>query len=105
MGSWTKDCVMLAANCGPDPCLAAVCAAKPLCCSVMWSMSCVDLVKTTCNTTCSCAHPSCQEGVALAPDCDPCVAAICKADKFCCASEWDEFCVGEAGSICGIVCE
>jgi hypothetical protein len=50
-----------------------------------------------------CAHDPCQGGAALDPDCDPCVAAVCAADPFCCATQWDATCVSAAGS-CGLGC-
>ena len=51
-----------------------------------------------------CAHPLCDEGVALDETCDPCVASICAADPYCCDNSWDSLCVGEVESICGQTC-
>src|SRR5262249_23658205 len=52
-----------------------------------------------------CSHDFCKTGAALGePPCnDPCVAAICAMDDFCCANMWDEICVAEVGSVCGLV--
>lgn len=48
----------------------------------------------------SCGHDPCSAGPALDPACDPCVAETCDADPYCCSTEWDEQCVGQATS-CG----
>jgi hypothetical protein len=55
-------------------------------------------------TVVGCAHDKCVVGTALTSDCDPCVTTICAADRFCCAVEWDETCVGEVESVCGSTC-
>ena len=104
MGPWQDKCGILAANCGPDPCVTAVCAAMPSCCTSMWSQACVDQAKISCNTQCNCQHSICQGGGALATDCNPCVTELCKADSYCCSTSWDNICVGEVESICGIIC-
>ena len=53
---------------------------------------------------CGCAHAFCDVGVALVASCDPCVAAICAVDPFCCTTEWDSICVDEVATECGITC-
>ncbi|HJZ05596.1 MAG TPA: proprotein convertase P-domain-containing protein [Patescibacteria group bacterium] len=54
----------------------------------------------------ACPHSKCVEGGPLnTTDCkDPCVAAICAADSFCCSTSWDDICVDEVASICGELC-
>ncbi len=47
-----------------------------------------------------CFHLACAEGEALAHGCDPCAAAVCEMDSFCCESSWDELCTWEAGVHC-----
>lgn len=47
-----------------------------------------------------CAHDPCFEGVALVPDCSPCVETICEADIFCCSMQWDDACVRAAAAAC-----
>ena len=47
-----------------------------------------------------CAHDPCTPGAPLDENCDPCVAATCAADAFCCEGEWDDTCVANATS-CG----
>lgn len=108
MGSppaWNGDCTILAQmTCGPDPCVSAVCMQDPSCCDTDWTQACVDLAAATCMVSCTCAHPVCAEGPKLDPACDPCAAGICAADPYCCDNNWDNLCVGEVASICGINC-
>jgi len=102
---WSVPCQELAISlCGVDPCVQAVCNAQPSCCSSGWNQSCVNQAESLCSTQCNCAHSLCDSGGALSPSCDPCVAAVCQADPYCCDSDWDGVCVGEVGSVCGIVC-
>lgn len=51
----------------------------------------------------SCDHAPCEIGAALTADCDPCAAALCATDAFCCDTSWDEYCVQEAQGLseCG----
>ncbi|NUQ74587.1 MAG: hypothetical protein HUU21_13615 [Polyangiaceae bacterium] len=63
-----------------------------------------DETAQSCAMDCSCAHPVCETGAALTPDCDPCVQMVCAQDPFCCNDNWDGQCVGEADSICGAGC-
>jgi hypothetical protein len=52
----------------------------------------------------TCAHAACEKGNKLGADCSPCVAAVCKGDDYCCSTEWDDQCVGEADSACSCAC-
>jgi hypothetical protein len=54
-----------------------------------------------CPDSQSCLHSHCDIGVPLAPTCDPCVAAACAIDSYCCTTQWDSVCVGEVRTICG----
>jgi hypothetical protein len=90
-----------------DACVADVCNADSFCCDVEWDAICVDLAVQICGLDCgggTCEHELCETGVALDPTCDPCVADVCNADSFCCDTEWDSICVGEAEDICGLDC-
>ena len=49
----------------------------------------------------SCQHSHCVGGVQLVSICDPCVAAVCAQDPYCCGTNWDSACIGEVRSICG----
>lgn len=56
-----------------------------------------------CSMT-SCQHTVCNTGPALPSTCDPCAAAVCAADAYCCDTDWDGMCVAEASSTCGACC-
>jgi hypothetical protein len=57
-----------------------------------------------CGPVNPCAHDQCVTGVALTQMCSPCTAQICQADQFCCTNSWDQICVNEVGSVCGLPC-
>ncbi len=83
--------------------------AMPSCCSAHWTGACVALAAATasCGTACDCANDPCAEGPGgqpLDPGCDPCVAAVCALDTYCCNNDWDGICAGEVGTICGVQC-
>ena len=42
--------------------------------------------------------------VPLAPNCGPCVAAVCANDAYCCETQWDSVCVGEVDEYCTTPC-
>lgn len=123
--SWDRTCVEEAANsCGLDcvscshdlcaaggqldaacdPCAQAVCAQDPYCCSNAWDARCVDQAAAACGLTCGCSHGVCDTGAALADGCDPCVAAVCAQDTYCCSGAWDDRCVEDANNVCGATC-
>ena len=104
--NFTQSCEQLAAQLCPggNPCVAAVCAALPECCTTGWTQACLDQAEVSCNTQCDCAHSVCQQGAGLAPACDPCVAAVCAVDDYCCISAWDDICLSELAAICGVDC-
>jgi hypothetical protein len=130
---WHSPCVQgskLKASC--DPCVAAICAANPNCCDNKWDsacvnavatkcapktcspgnwqQSCVDKVATVCDAVCgapkpsTCAHSVCTTGAKLAVSCNLCVAQICAVDPYCCSTSWDNICVGEVATECGLSC-
>ena len=57
-----------------------------------------------------CAHALCVPGDQLDPSCDPCVAAICERDPYCCEGgyhsyystepTWDAKCIAEVKTYC-----
>ncbi|KAJ3291886.1 hypothetical protein HDU76_007219 [Blyttiomyces sp. JEL0837] len=60
---------------------------------------------TSTTTTSSCAHSVCTTGVKLTSSCDPCAAAIIKADSYCGSTKWDSTCVSEVSQYCtGVTC-
>ena len=100
-----------------NECVASVCAFDPSCCTIGWDSTCVDEVRTVCNSlVCpasqgACSHPVCSTGPALTAGCDnppvspSCAAAVCAADSFCCTSSWNVVCVAEVPFYCGVNCD
>ncbi len=122
----------LEASC--DMCTAVVCGMDMFCCTGFWDPICVNEANiwcmagctptdcgdgvcdgavgescTTCPIDCggcgTCTHPLCDAGPPLDPTCDPCVDAICASDPFCCSTDWDNICVNEVGTVCGVPCD
>jgi hypothetical protein len=54
--------------------------------------------------TAGACHDVCESGDVMPTSCDPCVATLCAADDFCCATTWDEQCVSEVSQYCGQDC-
>jgi len=106
-------------TCDPDPCVGGVTEA---CCFL--DGTCEDLEPATCidvgggnqGEGTSCADGGCK-GSACPPGadgdcCDPpgngtpgcedpvCCDAVCNIDPFCCDSQWDSICAGEAAKLC-----
>ncbi len=52
----------------------------------------------------SCAHSTCTTGNKLSASCDPCTAAVCAADPYCCNNSWDSLCVSEVAQFCNAAC-
>lgn len=108
--AWSAECTDLAHNLCPEyTCIQDVCAALPTCCTGHWTAACVAKAVDTpsCKTSCDCAHDPCSagpDGTPLDAGCDPCVAAVCAADTYCCNNDWDGICVGEVGTLCGVQC-
>lgn len=96
----------LATNC--SSCVAAVCAAKPACCTTGWTEACVDRVPTYCGGAAglycgSCPHSVCVTGVALVTGCNSCVTSICNAMPSCCGANggtWTQACANLVATQC-----
>ena len=52
----------------------------------------------------ACDHEACSAGAALDGACDPCAAAVCAQDAYCCSTAWDSQCVGEVDQFCANSC-
>jgi hypothetical protein len=109
-------------NCLSVPCTIAVCANNPLCCSIAWDQSCVDLAGLLCidflceeenlNNPANCSLLPCGEpdlGSCSIPHLgagcsDPaCCALVCQADPSCCFDTWDVACARAASETCASV--
>jgi hypothetical protein len=54
-----------------------------------------------------CGHDLCQTGSPMVGGefpCVPCAQQICDVDPFCCNGGWDDICVSEVPSVCGLSC-
>jgi hypothetical protein len=51
-----------------------------------------------------CSHSKCVTGLALKYSCDPCVAKIVELDSYCGTISWDNLCVQQVKTVCGIIC-
>jgi len=88
-----------------DPCAETVCAADPFCCENAWDARCISEASQLCGLACAeCTHDLCQPGGPLSSTCDPCVAAVCEDDPYCCGTSWDERCVAAVDDVCGLSC-
>jgi len=86
-------------------CAETVCNVDPFCCEQSWDGLCVSEANDLCGGICTeCAHDTCEVGGPLEPTCNPCVATVCAQDAFCCKGGWDDICVREAESLCGLDC-
>ena len=107
---WDIDCTNKAVSICPDAdCITQVCSTNPGCCAEggAWDLDCVSAVGAQCSTSCNCGHDPCDPGPALVGTCDPCVAAACTADKYCCDAVngyWDPLCVSYVLTVCGTEC-
>jgi hypothetical protein len=92
--SWDEGCWSCAQDCGA----CSVCGDGT--CSAGYE-SC-DSCPQDC-TTCSC-NDECVVGPPQMSSCSPCVALVCAQDMFCCNYQWDQVCIIEAQSLCGLTC-
>lgn len=96
-----------------DSCVDRICMDEPACCSTSWSSSCVNRVKSTCDSWCGplsgCAHSVCSTGSALSSACDTgaagsgnCASQVCAnaAYAYCCSTYWDSACAARAKAVC-----
>ena len=109
-GSGTCDHNVCTAGTPLDPtcsgCAETVCSIDDYCCNTEWDSICVGIVEDHCAGGCegTQCHDQCEEGEALSPSCNQCVADICDEDPWCCENTWDNICVGHVADICGGQC-
>ena len=117
-GPGAGDCLVAHAGPGCDDveCCALVCDAIPTCCIAAfgWDAGCAAAaIDTFCVPDPACGVPgtgSCTDGNST-PFCDDtcgvdgpcpgCCDTVCAVDPFCCDTEWDVLCDGEALDLCG----
>ena len=88
-------------GCDNSTCCGAVCAVDPFCCETSWDSICAGEAADLCN---NCGNPNagpCDQAHANIGCSDAaCCETVCALDPFCCNSEWDGICVGEALTNC-----
>ena len=120
-GGGGGNCLIPSTNpgCLSAACAIEVCATNPLCCTIAWDQSCVDIAGLLClDTLClednlnnpancsllpcgdtglgSCSIPHAGVGCS-----DPaCCALVCQADPTCCFNSWDTACARAATETC-----
>jgi len=101
-------------GCEDIACCALLCASVQFCCVVEWDDQCAE---AACDGPCQPppACGACGAGVCFeaggGPFCDDncgpeglclgCCQTVCDVDPFCCDTDWDALCVGEAMQLCG----
>ncbi|HTE52913.1 MAG TPA: hypothetical protein VK698_18800 [Kofleriaceae bacterium] len=89
-----------------DACATTVCDADPFCCDNAWDARCVTESTQLCGLECAeCTHDLCDAGGPLSSTCDPCAAAVCENDPYCCGTAWDDRCVEAVPDVCGLTCD
>lgn len=88
--------------CNNEGCCATVCAIDPFCCNVAWDGICAGEAANLCPGLCGNPNAgSCyvaHSGTAC--DSKSCCATVCAVDPFCCNTQWDGICAGEALQFC-----
>jgi hypothetical protein len=105
-GSYTA-CTANTRTCGtPDSnpgcnetCCNTVCKVDPFCCLEEWDGTCVDEANSMCFLTCVPGAGDCHS-VHATPGCatQTCCETVCASDPYCCETEWDSTCVGDAAA-------
>jgi hypothetical protein len=84
-------------------CVSKVCGSDPFCCASGWDALCVAETGSICGLGCvTNSHSECVSGTALTSGGSECSTQVCTVDPFCCNNSWDDFCVSEANSVCGM---
>lgn len=92
-------------GCVDDAVTSCVCEIDPYCCEYGYDEACVSLGLTECQAQCEGQGDCCE--VTDAPGCQQpeIQACACAADPQCCASGFDEVCIRQAETECGLQCE
>ncbi len=92
--------------CDDAECCAAVCAADPFCCEVLWDAVCAENASATpecsCDVDAACPGDGPCDTAHGSTGCVDirCCLTVCNADPFCCFVEWDQICVDFAEAAC-----
>ncbi len=92
-------------GCDDVTCCSSTCSVDPYCCDVEWDNICAAESPGLCSGSfdvCGGANTnSCQTANTSAGCGDAtCCNRVCGRDPFCCITEWDDICAGEAADLC-----
>lgn len=92
-------------GCNDVTCCEHVCAADASCCSVAWDGLCASEAASICADLCGTGSSNCCTAWG-GTGCDVaiCQSSVCARDSYCCSTEWDAICAGEAASLCPDLC-
>ena len=82
-----------------------VCSFDTFCCETAWDDICVGGAEEACGLTCDEPPPGgdcCVPGEYLGCEDTGCTDAVCAIDPFCCDTQWDGICAGEATDLCEV---
>jgi len=89
-------------------CRQQVCFVDPYCCAVEWDNVCEAESRTICDIalypTPTPTNSPLPSNTPTATPVSSCVKKICSADPYCCQTAWDQICISEVASICGLQC-
>src|SRR5262249_5211854 len=93
----------LATDC--SACATNTCAKDPFCCTTAWDSRCVQEAADGGGLACTVGSPSlCSQGTPPETSREPGGASVCAADPYCCNGTWDQRCIDESETTCGIAC-
>ncbi|MCA9283969.1 MAG: hypothetical protein KDA22_02050, partial [Phycisphaerales bacterium] len=92
--------------CNDAACCDAVCAIDGFCCDTNWDGVCAGEAQDICEACPACGNDFAGDCCAAngTPFCDDavCCDAVCAIDGFCCDTNWDSVCAGQAQDICEV---
>lgn len=91
-------------GCDDTGLMSCVCATDPYCCSTAWDAVCVGEAQSLCGVSCAPGSDCCEPRTTPGCSDTSLQACVCAADPYCCATAWDQLCVGEVETACGGSC-
>ncbi len=104
-GDCAGDCC--AANgtqgCADPTCTDCVCGLDAFCCDSFWDDTCSAEAVQDCGAECGCPVPQqdcCTAGSFAGCADASCESCVCTLDDYCCTTQFDDVCAGEAAGVC-----
>lgn len=86
-----------------DWAVGRICGLDPYCCGIAWDGQCVSEVATLAGQRCDC-DAKCVPGPPINGYACSCVGQVSGHDDYCTKTWWDDTCVGEVATYCGVPC-